>query len=245
MKLNLKLSKLKMLAICLLIIAGIVFYYEEIKENEVNISTIDVIVAVNDITENEVITKDMITKEKRYSGDVMKNNDIVKTESDVIGKRTIVPIFKGEPINSNRIIENKEYMNKKDQTQIALTLTEVDKALDLKVNDYIDIWVEPISQAQENQISMEPYKFIQKIQVIKVHDINFNNINNQKNTVIEDTISTTTDTVYVPSYITIELDDIALKELYIIDKSQYNIRITRYGEEKFYSVINDVFEEGF
>ena len=238
MKFNLKLSKLKMLAICLIIIAGIVFYYEEVKENEVNINTIDVIVAVTDIAENEVITKDMITKEKRYSEDVMKNKDIVKTDSEVIGKRTIVPLFKGETINSNRIIENKEYMNGKDQTQIALALTEVDKALELREGDYIDIWLEPVSSNQDIQTIIEPQKLIEKIKLIKVHDSNYNNIS----VITKDPINTSSNAVYVPAYITIELEDTTLKLLYEVDKNNYSIRLTRYGEEKLYNTVTSILQ---
>lgn len=238
MKLNLKLSKIKMLAICFIIIAGIVFYYEEIKENEVNINTIDVIVAVTDITENEVITRDMITKEKRYSEDVMKNKDIVKTDSDVIGKRTIVPLFKGEPINKNRIIENKEYMNKKDQTQVALALTEVDKALELREGDYIDIWLEPVFPNPNIQTIIEPQKLIEKIKIIKVYDSNYNNIS----AITKDPINTSSNAVYVPAYITIELEDTTLKLLYEVDKNNYSIRLTRYGKEKLYNTVTSILQ---
>jgi hypothetical protein len=237
-KILIKLSRLKILAICFLLIAGIIYYYEEIKQTNIEIKTTDVIVVVSDIPENEIITKDMIIAEKRYAEDVMKYENIATTEDAVIGKRAIVPLYKGEPINNDRLLVNKEYMNKRDQTQIAIDLTEIDKALELKAGDYIDIWLEPVSQNQD-QIVIEPYKFIQKIQIIEIHDSSYNNIEKGKKTVLEDSI-TTADSVYIPAYITIELSDDALKEMYSVDKNLYTIRVTRYGEEKFYSVVKNV-----
>lgn len=241
LKLLFKLSRLKILAICFLLIAGIIYYYEEIKQANIEIQTIDVIVAVSDITENEIITKDMITTEKRYAGDVMKYVNIATTEDELIGKRTIVPLYKGEPINNKRLLVNQEYMNKKDQTQIVLAINEVDKALELHQGDYIDIWLEPVSQGQDIQTIIEPHKLIRKIKIIKIHDSNYNNIEKEKKTVSEDSIITS-DTVYVPAYITIELSDEALKEIYSIDKNLYTIRVTRYGEEKFYSIVGRIIE---
>lgn len=236
-----KFTKFNILAICFLLIAGIIYYYEEIKEINIEIQTIDVIVAISDIPENVIIKKDMITTERRYAEDVIKNKNIATTEDEVIGKRTIVPLYKGEPISNNRLLVNQDYMNKRDQTQIAITLTEVDKALDLKTGDYIDIWLKPVSQNQD-QIVIEPYKLIRKIQIIKIHDSNYNNIEKEKKRILEDSI-TTSDSVYVPAYITIELSDEALKEMYSIDKNLYTIRVTRYGEEKFYSVVKSIIEE--
>lgn len=233
-----KFSKFKILAICFLLIAGIIYYYEEIKQTNIEIQTTDVIVAVSDISENEIITKDMIITEKRYAEDVMKYENIATTEDEVIGKRTIVPLYKGEPINNDRLLVNQEYMNKMDHTQIAIGLTEIDKALELRAGDYIDIWLEPVSQNQD-QIVIEPYKLIQKIQIIEIHDSNYNNIEKEKKTVLGDSIATS-DTVYVPAYITIELSDEALKEMYSVDKNLYTIRVTRYGEEKFYGVVNSI-----
>lgn len=239
MRANLKFTKLTVLAICLLIIAGIVFYYEEFRNNQnKEMKTMDVVVAVTDIPENSIFTKDMITTEKRYAEDVMKTSNIVTQYNEIVGKRTVVPIYKGETINNNRIIENKNYMSNKDQTQISLAINEVDKALELHQDDYIDIWLEPVSQGKDMQTTIEPYKLIKKIQIIKVHDSNYINIDKQKAASGAENI--TSNTEYVPSYLTIELPDAELKELYSIDKSKYNIRITRYGEEKLFNTIASV-----
>lgn len=235
---NLKVNIFKVTAVFLVILAAVFYYYEEIKVPEVNLETIEVIVAITDIPENTVIEKEMLSIEKRYAEDIMKTGNIVKSYNEVVGKRTVVPIYKGESINNNRFIENKKYMNSKDQTQIALAINEVDKALGLHQSDYIDIWLEPVLQSQDNQAIIEPYKLIEKIQIINVCDSNYNNISNQK--AIAGAESITSNTVNVPAYFTIELSDKVLKELYSIDKSKYNIRVVRYGEEKIFNIVNSI-----
>jgi len=226
---NKKVNIFKATAAFLVILAAVFYYYEEVKIPEANLETTEVIALTADIPENTVIEKDMLTIEERYAEDVLKTAGIAKSYDEVVGKRTVVPMYKGEPVNNNRIIENKNYMNNRDQTQIALAINEIDKALMLKEGDYIDIWLEPVSQGQDVQ-TIEPHKIIEKIQIIKVHDSNYNNIDKQSENI-------TSDTVYVPAYLTIELSDAQLKELYAVEKNQYNIRVTRYGEEKLFSAI--------
>lgn len=238
MKLNKRVNIFKATAAFLVILAAVFYYYEEIKTTEANIETIEVIVAATDIQENTVIKKEMLAIENRYAEDVLKTGNIAKTYDEVVGKRTVVPIYKGEPVNTVRIIENKNYMNSKNQTQIPIALNEVDKALILKEGDYVDIWLEPVSQGQDMQTTIEPYKLIEKIQIIRVHDSNYNNIDKQKSASGAENI--TSNTVYVPSYLTIELPDTVLKELYSIDKNKYNVRVTRYGEEKLFNTIASV-----
>ncbi len=235
---NLKVNIFKATAAFLVILAAVFYYYEEIKVPEAYIETIEVIVAAIDIQENTIIEKEMLSIEKRYAEDNKKTVNVAKSYDEVVGKRTIVPIYKGESINNNRIIENKNYMNIKDQTQISLNINEVDKALELKKGDYIDIWLEPVSQGQDMQTTIEPYKLIEKIQIIKVHDSNYNNIDQQKTATGAENI--TSSTVYVPAYFTIELPDAELKVLYSIDKNKYNVRVTRYGEEKLFNTIASV-----
>ncbi len=238
MKLNKRVNIFKATAVFLLILAAVFYYYEEIKTPEANLETVEVILAASDIRGNTIIEKEMLAIEKRYAEDVLKTGNIAKTYDEVVGKRTVVPIYKGEPVNTVRIIENKNYMNSKNQTQIPIALNEVDKALILKEGDYVDIWLEPVSQGQDMQTTIEPYKLIEKIQIIRVHDSNYNNIDKQKSASGAENI--TSNTVYVPSYLTIELPDTVLKELYSIDKNKYNVRVTRYGEEKLFNTIASV-----
>lgn len=234
---NIKVNIYKAVAVFMVILAAVFYYYEEMKVPEAVIDTIQVVVAVTDIQENTIIEKEMLVLEKRYKEDIMKIGSAVESYNDVVGKRTTVPLYKGETINSKRLIENRGYMNDKDETQIALVLNEVDKALGIKEGDYIDIWLEPVSHGQDEEI-VEPQKIVEKIKVIKVHDSNYGS------TKTIDSINTASNAVFVPAYITIELRDEVLKGFYEVDKSKYNIRITRYGEEKLFGVISsNIFKE--
>lgn len=232
---NPKVNIYKATAVFLIILAAVFYYFEQIRIPEATIETAEIIVAITDIPENTIITKEMITVEKRYVEDVLKTENIAKKYDEVVGKRSVVPLYKGEPVNIGRIIENKSYMNSKNQTQIALAINEIDKALELKADDYIDIWLEPVSQG-DGGLSSGPYKLMEKMKIIKVHDSNYDDIT-LKTT---DSISTTSNAAYVPAYITIELTDPALKELYSVDKNKNNIRITRYGKEKFFYTVKKI-----
>jgi len=231
---NIKVNIFKVTAAFLVILAAVFYYFEKVRVSEANIETTEVIVAITDIPGNTVIEKEMLSIEKRYAEDVMKTVNIAKSYDEVVGKRTVVPLYKGELVHISRVIKNESYMNSKDQTQIPIALNEIDKALMLKEGDYIDIWLEPVSQGQDAELFIEPYKILEKIQIIKVNNSNYNNIEKQN---ADGTENITSDTVYVPAYFTIELSDIKLKELYAIDKNQFNIRVARYGEEKLLNTV--------
>ena len=234
---NPKVNIYKATAAFLIILAAVFYYFEKIKVPEAVIDTIQVVVAAADIPENTIISKEMICLEKRYAEDVMRSGYIAKSYDEVVGKRTVVPLYKGELVHISRVIKNESYMNSKDQVQIAIAINEVDKALELKEGDYIDIWLEPISRVQDNQVIIEPYKIIEKIKIIKVHDSSYNSSRTAESI-------TSAASVLVPAYITIELRDEVIKEIYEVDKSKYNIRITRYGEEKIYNIVGSIMQGG-
>ncbi len=236
---NIKVNIYKATAAFFVILAAVFYYYEEVKVPEAVIDTIQVVVAVADIPENTIIEKEMLVLERRYKEDIMKTSNVAESYNEAVGKRTKAPLYKGETINSKRLIENRAYMNDKDQTQIALALNEVDKALELKPEDYIDIWLEPVVHGQDNEMIVEPTKIIEKIKVIKVHDSNYNN-----STKTPDSINTSSNALYVPSYITIELRDEVIKGIYEVDKSKYNIRVVKYGEEKIYNIVRSIIQGG-
>lgn len=236
---NIKVNIYKATAAFFVILAAVFYYYEEMKVPEAVIDTIQVVVAAADIPENTIIEKEMLVLEKRYKEDIMKISSAAESNNVVVGKRTTVPLYKGETINSKRLIENKGYMNDKDETQIALALNEVDKALELKPENYIDIWLEPVTHGQDSEIIVEPTKIIEKIKVINVHDSNYNN-----STKTPDSSNTSSNAVYVPAYITIELRDEVIKGIYEVDKSKYNIRVAKYGEEKIYNTVRSIIQGG-
>lgn len=242
-KLKLKFSKLTMLAMFLIIIAGIIFYYEEIdvKEQESLIETTDVIVIADYIPENMIIEKEMLSVEKRYVENINVSDDIVVKYDEIVGKRTVVPLYKGEQINKNRLIENKNYMNNEFQTQTVIQLTDADKALKLQEGDYIDIWIETLSQGKEGESNSEPYKLMDKIEIIKVCNEEYASINSVKSTETGEIINVSDS--FIPKYITIQLTDTELEQLYGISENQ-NVRVSRYGQEKFYNVVSDILKEG-
>lgn len=221
-----KINKLSIIAISIIIIVGVVFYYEEIKEAEVNIDTTKVVIVKEDIKENTVIKDDMVFLDYRYSDDIKKTdkNIFFKLE-DVIGKRTVVPLYANEIINKNRIIENKTYMNNKDVKQVSLELIDSDKALDVKKGDYIDIWIEP----RDNKESRSGHLLFEKLLVIEVDNDGFENI---KNTNVEEKL--------IPSYITVQLLNRDIEVMLNVNKDLYNIRISLYGQEKLYNTIKEV-----
>jgi Flp pilus assembly protein CpaB len=143
-----KISNKLIIAIALILITGIIFYFQNIKEYEAEVPMASVIVAVKDIPEDTLITKDMVQIEKRYSEDILKQQDyLTSTVEKVVGKRTVTPIYKNEEINQNRLIENQPYMEEKDNEKrtmftIAITTT-MDKALNIKEGSFIDIWLQP------------------------------------------------------------------------------------------------------
>lgn len=215
-----KVSRLMILAICLLLVTGIIYYYEEIKEPELEVETVDVIVAVKDIKENTVINSDMVALEKRYKSNALKQNDLLLDINAVIGKRARVPLYKGEVINYNRIIEDKLWMRNLDEKQISLNLAQNDKAIDINIGDYVDLWIEPKMLKDDAGNILLANKIFDKLHVIMVKDINYQNKE--------------TNNDFVQAFITIQLNNEQLKEFLEIDKNKYEIRIAKYGEEQFY-----------
>ena len=150
------------IAVALIIIVGIIYYFQNIKEHEVEIPLSEVIVAKEYIPENTVITKDMIFKEARYTHDLLKQKGyLTSKEENILGKRTRVPLYKDEPVNMERLIENKPYMDESDdlkKTMFTISINNLDKALDIKRGSYIDLWVEPnengIMEMKELQFPM-------------------------------------------------------------------------------------------
>lgn len=225
-----KISRLTIIAISILIVVGLVYYYEEIKEVEIEIGVTKVISAKVDIKENTIITEDMIYIDERFTTDIEKEkNKIILKKEDVIGKRTITPLYANETIKKDRVIENKPYMNIEDLKQIALELYANDKALDIQKSDYIDIWIEPVSQDEENEISSQ--LLFEKLYVIDIDNLNYLNVENTEKSEEK-----------VPYYITIQLNNNDIQTLLNIDENNFNIRVSLYGKEKKQTVIKEVLQ---
>lgn len=221
-----KISNYKIIAFCLLLIIGIIYYYEDFKEVDVEIPMQEVIVFKEDVPENIIIKNEMLVIEKKYSEDVKKEKDVITSMEDIEGKVTIVPIYKGELIKKDRLIEyNEDFNNNMIKTEISLQLNEIDRALNIKKGEYIDIWLEPIDFTSE----ILPQKIFSKLKVTNV-------TNNNKQIIDEKKDYTETDGK-ISSYITLYLTDNEIENLYNIDKKLNNIRISRYNESDLYKII--------
>lgn len=108
--------------------------YEESKTH--------VVVASMDISENTEITKEMI-KIVEMDIESVNENLTFKDPSKVLGSSTLVPIFKGEPLNPNRLYPTNDAENE----DFVLQINPVDKALDIKEGSFIDIWKIPTAKS--------------------------------------------------------------------------------------------------
>jgi len=231
-----KVSSLTIIAIAIILIIGVIYYYEEMKEVKVDIATTPVVVVKDDIPENTVITEDMVSIDKRHTNDLLKEQDLITSQLDkVVGKRTRVPLYANETVKLNRILDNEPYMSSDNlnKKQVAFKIVDTDKALDIKKGDYIDIWLEPSKDGIE--VSEVSKKLFEKLQIVQLDNDSHNNLGKsmEKN---GETESVT------PTYITIELVDTDIEMLLNIDEVLFALRISYYGDDKFYKVVGEVIE---
>lgn len=222
-----KISNYKILALCILVIIGVIYYYEDLREIEIEIPKNDVVVFKEDVTENTIIKEDMLILEQRYAEDIMKEKNIATAFDEVIGMRTKVPIYKGEAINKERLILNDNNTNSGTlKTDVPFQVNDTDRALNLKKGDYIDIWIEPI----DIKSGLIPEKLFSKIPVKEA--VNTHKEAIDKNKEYEDIDGK------IASYVILSLSDIQIDKLYSVDKTLSNIRIARYSETDFYNIVN-------
>lgn len=240
-----KISNKLIIAIALIIITMVIFYFQNIKEYEIEVPMTPVVVAVEDIPENTIIKENMVKLEERYSEDLAKQKDsLTSTLGNIVGKRTITPIYKNEEINKNRLIENQPYMEEKDnekRTMFTISITtSMDKALDIRKGSYIDIWLQPnqniYSEYKEKNISYtepKPEKLFEKLKVYKARTESFTeslaftegeNKNSKEN---------------ATTYLTLYLTDREIAKYLKVPDWNYNKRITLYGENIKYNLIKE------
>lgn len=248
-----KISNRLVIAISLIVITCIIYYFQNIKEYKADIPMSGVIVAKETIPENTIITKDMIFKDARYTHDLLKQKGyLTSKEEKVLGKRTRVPIYKDEPVNLKRLIENEPYMDEKDsikRTMFVIAVENLDKALNIKKGSYIDIWLEPnengMMALQENNNkttgTLEQHFSTKLFEKLKVYDtkteIYTNPTENNSSDKKKDTKETTI--TFLTLYLT---DDEIAKYLNVLDWN-VNKRVTLYGENVEYSIINEKLED--
>lgn len=224
-----KISNYKILAVCVLLIVGIMYYYEEIKEPDIKLPSQQVAVLVADVPANTVIKESMVVVERRFEDKFLKESNIAKSVEEVVGKRTRVPLFKGELINNDRLLINQDYMDESiDKRQISFQINDIDQALNLKKGDFVDVWV-----IRNNIESIETTrKLFEKLQVVEV--VNTNKViigNDEKDK--EETIAT---------YVVLQLDDKGIEELFSIDKNLNDVKISRYKENEQFALLAEKIE---
>lgn len=230
-----KISNYKIIALCVLLIAGVMYYYEEIRAAEIErVPTVEVVVLKNDVAENTVITEEMVSKELRYLDKYTKDANIVKAVVDIVGKRTRVPLYKGELISSDRLLVNDSSMDEQSKRKISLQVNEIDRALGLKKGDFIDIWATPIvSELDQNYIST--YKVFEKVQIIEIVNTNKQIIDpNKEYENIENK---------VPLYVIVQLNDEEMKTLHDIDKAFLSIKFAKHRENELYTIAEEEIQE--
>lgn len=230
-----KFSNYKIVTLCVLLIAGVMYYYEEIRSAEIEkVPTMEVVVLKKDVVENTVITEEMVSKELRYQDKYMKDANIVRNTDEIVGKRTRVPLHKGELISNNRLLENDSFMDEQDKTKVSLQVNEIDRALDLKKGDFIDIWATPnVTELDSGYIPT--YKVFEKVKILEI--INANKQIIDENKVYENVESEVT------LYVIVQLSDEEIETLYDIDKNYLNIKFSKYKDNELYAVEDKKIEE--
>jgi hypothetical protein len=227
------------IAVALLSIAVVIYYYQNIKVHDADIQVSSVVVANEDIPVNTLITEDMITVDSRYTTDLLKKNDhITGDESQILGKRTRAPIYKGEEVSTMRLIENKEYMDEKDsekRTMITMSIPGVDKALNIKRGSFVDIWTIPnqnwvVESGELGMLEDSPTLLFEKLKVYDLKSEIFTPADNSS----EESVMT---------YLTFYLTDAEIETYFGVKNWRYDKRITLHGEHVEYDIINETLEE--
>jgi hypothetical protein len=188
-----------------LVIIGLWYYEEEIKE--IPLQETRVVVATKDIAFKEKLTSNNTKALNVVLGDLDRDNLVLDTEYSE-GKIANAPIYKGEMINTSRIVKNL----KNDNRSISLELRKEDKALNLKKNQFVDLWIEPNELGES--LEKTSLKLFEGKRIISI-----------KNERYEEDES-------MPQYITVEMDsdDEVQKFLNISDASFYKTKV----------VVNDI-----
>ena len=234
-----RLSNKIVIAVALLSIAVVIFYYQNIKVHETEVQVSTVVVANEDIPANTMITEDMVSVDARYTTDLLKQNDhITGEESKIVGMRTKAPIYKGEEVSTKRLIENKEYMELAEdekRTMLIMSIPGVDKALNIKRGSFIDLWMIPNQTwvAESGEMGMledAPTLLFEKLKVYDLKSETFTPADNSS----EESVMT---------YLTFYLTDAEIETYFGVKNWRYDRRVTLHGENVEYDIINESLEE--
>lgn len=200
-------------------------YLEKKSINKENLAS--VIIANRDIQINSIITKEDFVIVEKNKEEILPTAAL--TEEQLLGKRVIIPLYKGEQINLNRI-------SKKDisvSPYFSLNLDNNDKALNLSPGTFIDIWKVPTAEGFKNNSKINSVKVFEKKCIAEIKNEGYVSINDFKNVKDE-----TQDNVFVPQYIILNLSDEEVQELNSID-SNFAIRISLHSDKSYFENINN------
>lgn len=237
---KIKTGKKTILAMILLLVAGGIYYYQNMDTKSDAPQVTNVVVAKDYIPANTKITEDMVTVAKRYTPDMLKQKDDLTAKlENIVGKRAIAPIYKEEPVNMKRLIDNEMYMDEEDEvkrTFYALPINVTDKALKIKKGSFINIWKKPT----ENGLMVGEKTERLNDKDYKVYD-----------TISEGYTSTGTETAdvktakeeAVTTYLLLYLTDDEISELLDINTTLVNLRVVLHGENVEYELIKSKIEQ--
>lgn len=184
---------------------------------------ITVIVANQDIKINTTILKEMLVFKQENTDEV--NPETCVDINSVVGKAAIVPIYKGEAIHKQRIVNIDSKRTNKD---FVMKLDSNDKVLNLIPGTFIDIWKVPTKEGFEKSII--PEKVFSGEYVADVKNEAFLSVDEFMGK--KDDASQSN--VFVPEYIVLNFDEGKMKEISNINPSTFTLRMTLHKDNNYY-----------
>lgn len=233
---KLKIGKKTIIALGLLVVAGGIYYFQNLEKKEEIPKTTTVIVAKEYIPENTLITKEMVKEDSRNTEDLMKQKgDLTSKAENVVGKRAVTPIYKEEVINLKRLIENQPYMDERDsegKTLYVIAINANDRALNIKKGSYIDVWLKPTENGMIEGI--EPSKLFSKYKVYDTRSEGYSETGKPPSGDAKETNVTT--------YLTLYLTDGEIKQLLETKDALVTTRVSLHGENMDYLIVKEKIE---
>ena len=196
--------------------------YEESKTH--------VVVASMDISENTEITKEMI-KIVEMDIESVNENLTFKDPSKVLGSSTLVPIFKGEPLNPNRLYPTNDAENE----DFVLQINPVDKALDIKEGSFIDIWKIPTAKGLEDNLKPELVIIGHRVDQVKNESIVKVEPKKEETVKSGAVAEAPAEPVSpIPTYLILNMTGTDIQLLTSIDSGKYSIRVALHREGDLY-----------
>ena len=204
-----------------------------INNREEASSNMTSVIAVNqDIEANTTINKEMLAY-KTVSKEELTEDMYVNPEN-VIGMKSLVPLYKGEVINKKRLSNFDSDIIDKD---FAVKIDSTDKALNLLPGTFIDIWKTPTKEGFETGLESE--RIFSGLYVIDVKNeayASYKDFNAKKG-------DSSDAGIFTPDYIVLNLDEANIKTLTNLNSKNYSLRITLHKDNLYYDNLKDMQKE--